>query len=72
MTDLAIHSNKFSIREIATAVTVRIHLPQEVIRQVQVHPAVAAAVLVHQVVVVEAAVAVAQVVQAEVATKSYT
>ena len=65
MTDLAIHSNKFSTAEIAT---VHIHLHQEVIHQVQVHPAVAA-VPVHQGVVVEV-VAVAQVVQAEVAIKS--
>ena len=75
MTDLAIHSNSFSAAEIATTATVRIHLHQEVIRQVQVHHlAVAAAVPVHQeAAVVEVVVAVvAQVVRAEVATKSYT
>ena len=70
MTDSVIRSNKFSTAEIAIAATVHIHLHQEVIRQVQVHPA-AAAVPVHQeVVVVEAVVAVAQLVRAEVATKS--
>ena len=69
MTDSVIRSNKFSTAEIAIAATVHIHLHQEVIRQVQVHPA-AAAVPVHQEVVVEAAVAVAQLVRAEVATKS--
>ena len=65
MTDLAIHLNKFSTAEIAT---VHIHLHQEVIHQVQVHPAVAA-VPVHPEAVVEV-VAVAQVAQAEVAIKS--
>ena len=71
MTDSAIPSNKFSTAEVAIAI-VRIHLHQEVILQVQVHP-VAAAVPVHQeAVVVEAAVAVAQLVRAEVAIKSLT
>ena len=69
MTDLAIHSNKFSTAEIAIAATVHIHLHQEVIHQVQVHPVVAA-VPVHQGGAVVEVVAVAQVVQAEVAIKS--
>lgn len=60
--------------EIATAATVRTHLPQEVIRRVQVHPAVAAAVQAHQeAAAVEVVVVVAvQLVRAEVAIKSYT
>ena len=72
MTDLAIHSNKFSIAEAAITAIVRIHLHQEVILQVQVHP-VAAAVQDHQeAAVVEVAVAVARLVRAEVAIKSLT
>ena len=69
MTDSAIHSNKFSTAEVATAI-VRIHLHQEVIRQVQVHPAVAAVQVHQEAAVVEAAVVVAQLVRAEVAIKS--
>ena len=64
MTDLAIHLNKFSTAEIATA---HIHLHQEVIHQVQVHPVVGA-VPVHLEAV--AAAVVAQLVRAEVAIKS--
>lgn len=71
MTDSAIHSSKFSTAEAAIA-TVRIHLRQEVIRQAQVHPAVAAVPVHQEAVVVEAAVAVAQLVRAEVAIKSLT
>ena len=57
--------------EIAAAATVRTHLPQEVIRRVQVHPAVAAVQAHQEAAAVEAVAVVAeQLVRAEVAIKS--
>ena len=58
--------------EIAAAATVRTHLPQEVIRRVQVHPAVAAVQAHQEAAAVEVVVVAVQLVRAEVAIKSYT